>query len=187
MKKQRKPLKNFPKAIGFVHWGVAICVIGAIISSLFVDISDPDSDLSIIIHVRIGYGVAFFLLCQWFLLSFKRYKPVREHVFPYHLEGRKCIAADLHLLMQGKLPPTGCRSGASGLVEGLGILLLTWMALTGLIFHFGAVYGVDKTSLMLLIRNIHNFFSFFVWVFVIGHGGMAVVHRIIDRSSRKLP
>ena len=182
MKKQRNPLKNFPKPIGFVHWGVAICVIGSIISSLFVDTSDPSSDLSIIIHVRIGYGVAFFLLCQWFLLSLKRYHYVREHVFPYHLEGRKCIAADLRLLMQGKLPPTGCRSGASGLVEGLGILLMTWMALTGLIFHFGAVYDVDQTSLMLLTRNIHNFFSYFVWAFVIGHGGMAIFHRILDKE-----
>lgn len=182
MKKQCNPLKNFPNPIGFIHWGVAICIIGSIISSLFVDTSDPSSDLSIIIHVRIGYGVTFFLLCQWFLLSLKRYHYVRDHVFPYHLEGRRCIAADLRLLMRGKLPPTGCRSGASGLVEGLGILLMTWMALTGLTFHFGAVYNIDKTSLMLLTRNIHNFFSYFVWVFVIGHGGMAVIHRILDKE-----
>ncbi len=182
VQKTFSPLKNFPRPIGFAHWGISLCVVGSIISSLFVDVTNPSNELPIIIHVRIGYGVTFFLLCQWFFLSLRRYHFVREHVFPYHAEGRKCISADLRLLMQGKLPPTGCRSGASGLVEGLGILLITWMALTGLIFHFGAVYDVDKTNLMLLIRNIHNFSSYFVWAFVIGHGGMAVLHRFIDKE-----
>ncbi len=56
------------------------------------------------------------------------------------------------------------------------------MALTGLIFHFAAVYDVAKNTPMLFIRAVHNFSSFFVWAFVIGHGGMALLHRIIDKE-----
>ena len=177
-----KPLKNFPFPIGIAHWGIALCVVGSVISSLFVDIKNPASSLPIVIHVRIGYGVTFFLIFQWLFLSLKKYREVKTHVFPYHFEGRKCMMSDFRLLLKGRLPPTGARSGLSGLVEGFGILLITLMALTGLTFHFAEVFDVAKNTPTLFIRDIHNFFSFFVWAFVIGHGGMALLHRIIDKE-----
>lgn len=175
----QRPLKNFPTSIGVSHWGISLFVIGSVISSIFVHPKNPNI-LPIKIHMWIGYGVSFFLVCQWVLLSLKRNHFVRAHVFPYHFEGRKCMVADLKLLFKGRLPPTGARSGLSGLIEGLGLMLITLMAMTGLIFHFAAVY--EKTTLpsMITIRDIHNFFSYFVWAFVIGHGGMAVLHKIID-------
>ncbi|MCB1072804.1 MAG: cytochrome b/b6 domain-containing protein [Chlamydiia bacterium] len=175
-------LKNFPKSFSIVHWGIALCVIGSMISSLFVHPKNP-VELPIQIHVWIGYGVTLFLLCQWLLLSLKKYHFVRAHVFPYHFEGRQCILADLRMLLRGQLPPTGARKGLSGLVEGMGILLISFMAVTGLIFHFAFVYSMDQIPLMLIIRDIHNFFSYFVWVFVIGHGGMAILHRIMNLSK----
>lgn len=175
----QKPLKHFPVPIGLAHWGISLCVIGSVISSLFVHPKNPNS-VPIKIHVWIGYGVTFFLICQWVLLSLKRYQFVRSHVFPYHFEGKQCILSDLKLLFKGRLPPTGARSGISGLVEGLGLFLMTLMATTGLVFHFAAVYDATHLSSMIIFREVHNFFSGFVWAFVIGHGGMAVLHKIVD-------
>lgn len=177
MVQKTKLLKNFPLPFGIAHWGISLFVVGSAISSLFVHPNHPTS-LSVRIHVWIGYGTSLFLICQAALLSLKRYHFVRSHVFPYHLEGWKGIMADLKLLLKRRLPPTGARGGLSGLVEGLGLILITLMAITGLTFHFATLYDGQTLPIMTTTRVIHNFFSGFVWAFVIGHGGMAVIHKL---------
>lgn len=174
-----KPLKNYPLPVGIAHWGISLFVFGSMISSLFVHHKNT-TPLPVKVHVWIGYFVTLFLASQWILLSLKRYRFVRAHVFPYHPKGRKCIVADLKMLLKGNLPPPGIRSGLSGLVEGMGLILITLMMFTGLTFHFAAVYEMNTLPLIITIRAIHSFFSFFVWAFVIGHGGMAALHKILD-------
>lgn len=177
----QKPLKNFPFSFGLVHWGFSLFVILAAITSIFVHRKDPLTALPIILHIIVGACVIFLLLCQWILLFVKKHRAVKAHLFPYHIEGRRCILADIHLLLKGRLPPKGIRPGLSGFVEGLGILLLTLMALTGLTYLLGNLFANAPTWTVPFL-DVHSFFSGFVWAFIIGHSGMALLHTLIKKA-----
>jgi len=175
MGNRMKVLKNFPKTIGFFHLGIAFFVTGSILTSLFLHgLHSPE--IVIWIHVWMGYGVTVFLFLQFWAVFSKKYQKLRGHLYPYNKEGKKKIKEDIELLLRRKLPQKGYRGGLSGLVEGLGLVAITGMVITGLTFHFAAVY--DLGPKFYFVYQMHSGFSGFAYAFFVGHAGMAVIQKL---------
>ena len=84
------------------------------------------------------------------------------------------IVADLGVLWSRQIPVRQM-GGLAGMVEGLGILVLVCMTLTGgLFFLCQFEWGFQNVAGLFL--SMHQYLSGFVWAYIIGHAGMAMLH-----------
>jgi hypothetical protein len=100
-------------------------------------------------------------------------------LFPWFSAARmRDVAADLieqvlhRLLGVGRMEDRG--DALASAVHGLGLLTVTGMCLTGATYFFarGTILGRDALMLHRLVANL-------MWAYLIGHGGMAVLHQFL--------
>ena len=63
-------------------------------------------------------------------------------------------------------------------VHGLGLLLILGLGTTGVLFYMGLEPDGAMDSLTKFFRETHEFFATFLWIYIIGHVGMYVRHRM---------
>lgn len=63
-------------------------------------------------------------------------------------------------------------------MHGLGLLLMTFMAGTGLVWRLIRPTGLGGTVL-----EVHKLFANLAWVYLIAHAGLAVVHHLRREAS----
>ncbi len=171
---------RWPREARWLHGGIAICISWQLLSSLWMS---PDwrhaaygsfSQILFSTHAWIGLTTALLLLWQWlWLLSAPQYARL---LFPGRAAWPK-IGADLRTLLRGKLPPPGPVPGLSGLVHGLGLLLVSWMALTGTaIYFFLPQGGTPPGPLLESLLPLHKALHLLLWVYWCGHVGLALLH-----------
>ena len=132
----------------------------------------------LLFHAHMWVGMATVVVIALFWIQIYYNEQVRAHLFPYRGTYLQNICADITGMVKGYLPASGLRGGLPGLVQGLGLLVVTGMALTGftmffLIPNFGAsapihIYQIPK--------KIHDYVSEFVWVYWWAHLSAALLH-----------
>ncbi|MDD2878103.1 MAG: cytochrome b/b6 domain-containing protein [Acidiphilium sp.] len=129
-------------------------------------------------HMWSGMATALLLVVLWSLIA--RNRQLRGHLFPFDGPYVQNISPDIAGLAKGKFPPNGMRGGLPGLVHGLGLLVISGMAITGfLMFFLIPSFGVAAPAhIYQWPKKIHDYVGEFVWLFWWGHLGMAVLHRI---------
>jgi len=173
-------LKNWPPLTGLLHFFLAFFTTLQILTSLF-----TDYHLGILIHGFGGIGLFLVTGCHWLWNFFHENGKMLSHLFPYRKEHFHNVKQDFQNLLKKRLPNTGYQRGLPGLVEGLGLLVVTAMALTGLPVFIG--YLVQKgllSSLVVKVFDIHSFLATFVWIYWFGHVGMACIQAIMDRKRK---
>lgn len=171
-----------------LHAGIAVAVLVQLTSSQFMDVPKPGRVVSPLelasfsVHEWSGMTVFILILLHWLYGASGHAAGGWGHLFPWFSKSR------LRTLWSGvKAAPSWIRSGTSdgsdeylapaGAVHGLGLLAVTAMAVTGAVIF--AAMGPDgrMSHFAREVKEIHEFFASFVWVYLFGHVGMAALHQ----------
>lgn len=167
-----------------LHFGMAVFVTIELFSSLFMEESTGPPPLSFEIHEWSGMAALSIVLAHWAWSAFGAKGVGLNHLFPWGTSGRKQILDELRELISLRMPVSGPEGRLSGLVHGLGLLAVTAIAITGAILFFGMPEDGTKLSPFTEgSKELHEFFSIFVWVYWVGHVAMAVTHEIVGRDG----
>jgi cytochrome b561 len=164
-------MHQWSKSSLVLHSIFAVAVISQLISSEFMQGSTP------IFYLHVAGGLtALVSLVIYLALKFKQHK--LAGLYPYSRLGLVEVMTDLINMVKFKSLPDRQAGGLPGLVQGLGVLLILAMALTGasgfIIYH----WLPWKQAASFLI-DIHSTFATFVWIYIIGHAAMACLHWIV--------
>lgn len=83
------------------------------------------------------------------------------------------VTAQLHRLAHGRAPDDENGAFASA-THGLGLLVVTAMAVTGIVFFFA-----DGTPFGHTVLGLHKLMAKLVWAYLFGHAGLAAIHHLL--------
>ncbi len=172
---------DWSKTYRYLHWTFAPMIALQLFLSLFMSSKKQGlPNLLFNIHITIGPILAGVIIALWIYIITN--SNIRQHFFPYnHLDE---VSKDIKNLMSFKLAETGPRPGLPGLVHGLGLIDVSIVLIAGVIMHFLFPFSLKDPSLKPIVgifMEIHDFFGVSMWVYMIGHTFMALLHRISTR------
>ena len=173
-------LKHWHPFTGVLHFCIALFTTINMLTGIFLP-----STFWVFPHGISGSLLALTILIHWIWSFCYKNKAMLKHQFPYSKELRKTIWEDLRNLLKFKIPPRGRSAGLPGMVEGLGILAITLMALTGpYLFGNFLIHKNELSPSLNWLLDIHGFVANLVWVYWCGHVGMALLTFYIERKKR---
>ena len=172
----------WPREARWLHAGIAFGVTWQLFSSLWMtpDFQHADygsvTELLFSTHAWIGLTTALFLLWEWLWIFTT--PAIRAQLFPLRGPWRP-IWDDLRALLRGRLRPSGPAPGLAAIVHGLGLLLVSWMALTGTaIFFFLPQGGTPPGAILQALIPLHKALANLVWAYWIGHVAFTLLHAL---------
>jgi hypothetical protein len=175
-----------PAYIRILHLIVLLLVTSQLISSNAVDldhvrIEDHFVSFDAGTWAHIIPGLFLVLIATVFALS-EFFRHGLKYFFPYVWGDLSQLKTDINSLIRGELPDTA-PGGLPAIVQGLGLGALTLTLLSGLSWFFLIEFG---SGLAHTAIEAHEVLANVVIVYVIGHGGMGVLHMILwMRSTAK--
>lgn len=141
------------------------------------------------LHQYSGLVAAALAFAFWLTILFRRDGTSFGAMMPWFSASRlRILFADVrvHLgaMARLRLPPFEPDSALSSAVHGLGLLLMTVMAGTGLAFY--AIVGLGFHSSEpdgMFVMQAHFLFANLVWVYLIAHAGLAILHQVLGHPS----
>lgn len=166
---------NLPTRL--VHAGLAITIVVQLLTSLVMEGPRAGSpgDTLFVVHQYSGYAALAFAFLFWATLVLRTRGTDPGALFPWLSARRlRAVRADLveHLQSLKRLslpaPESGEYGALASAVHGLGLLLMTLMAVTGA----SAILlpGIRGAAL-----SIHELFANLVWAYLIGHASVALI------------
>lgn len=173
------------------HGGLALAVITQLGTSLIMHGPNETNAGDIIFqaHRYAGFAAFGFALLFWMTLMIRNRGTELGLLFPWvSADRRRAFFADLvnHLRCAIKLRlPEYNNTGplASG-IHGLGLLLISTMAASGLIYAVEVWLGMHSAEPDgMLAMQVHFALGNVVWAYLIGHASMAALHHFLKSAS----
>jgi len=175
----------------WLHAGIALGVSTQLIASLTMDIPKPGrpftglSATAFEVHEITGMIVAALLLAHWLALFSGHISLGFGHLFPWFSKQRLCtmIGEIKQQWAQRRLHDTQQASALAGATHGLGLLVTTVMAITGVVLYFGMAENGAMPPLVKDIKEVHELTSNLLWAYLIGHAGIAILHQWLGHRT----
>ena len=142
-------------------------------------------------HELIGLVAASLLLLHWLWILLPNNDVKLGNLFPIMGAGLQQIKSDISYILKNKTLPHGDHGGLSGLVHGLGILIASAVATTGVGLYIVMDFTPQgfENPLFEEIAEVHELFGNLMWAYLIAHVFAAAWHeysgeRIILRMFR---
>lgn len=172
------------------HMGLALAVISQLLTSLVFVAPSPGKSGNFFyeLHEYGGLTAMGFVVLFWLALTVRQVGTNPGLLFPW-LSPRKLrdlwndIVAHLRALIRFRLPPYEQHGPLASAVHGLGLLLVTAMALTGTLYYFVNSGNPDAGGLVGVLMFVHLNLANLVWAYLIGHATLALVHHFADNFS----
>jgi cytochrome b561 len=103
-----------------------------------------------------------------------------KYFFPYFYGNFAQIKQDLQSLQRIQLPEPN-PYGIATIVQGLGFGALALVVLSGMTWFFSWEYGASWSD---GIKEVHELFTGLIVAYVIGHGGMGVLHIFLQWKNQ---
>jgi len=190
--------KTWSKVTRWLHALIALSIVIQLILSLILvppDEFEGASSLAKIAmegHEFIGLIAATLLFFHW-LWIFSASSDIKlANLFPLSRQGIQKVKSEIAYVFERKaLPPAGEHGGMAGLIHGLGILIASGVALTGVGLYIvmdSSAQGLE-TPVFEIIAEIHELFGNLMWIYLVAHVLAAGWHenkgdRIISRMFR---
>lgn len=139
-------------------------------------------------HEYIGLFALLAAFGFWLAVVARRRGTSAALLFPW-LSGARigAVWADIKIhvrsLMKFRLPPYEDDAPFASAIHGLGLLLMTFMAVTGTIYFVGEYLDAKSSTLVGLAKETHEIMANLVWAYLIGHAGLAVLHHYLSNLS----
>lgn len=168
-----------------LHITILCLVLSQIFFSNFMEISrggeisrNPFQYYGTWIHINTGI-VLLFMTIVFCFVELKRNG--LEHFFPYMYGNFSQVIMDIGQLLKFKLPEP-VSSGLAAVVQGLGMSALLLVVLSGAGWFISWVYMTAMTD---LLKEIHETLTGLVVAYIIGHGGMGILHAYLTSKKER--
>jgi cytochrome b561 len=140
------------------------------------------------VHQYAGMAAAVLALGFWLVLVARRHGTSFDQLFPWFSDRRLAalwadVVYHVRALVAFRLPDYREDSAFASAVHGLGLLLMTAMAITGCVYFYGLSTGIAKTAVFSLDLVTHKLLAKLAWAYLIGHAGLGLIHHYTARSS----
>ena len=173
--------RDWSNTYKFLHWTFAPLIALQLVLSLFMSSKKQGLPYLLFnIHVTIGPILVGVIIALWIYILTNA--SIRSHFFPYNRWDE--VVNDFKNLIKFKLAETGPRPGLPGFVHGLGLIDVSIVLVAGVIMHFLFPFSLKDPSLKPIVHffmEIHDFFGNSMWVYMVGHASMALLHRIVSK------
>jgi cytochrome b561 len=170
--------------------GITLLVMAQLATSQFMTAPGKDRNEDILFEIHEYTGiVTFALVFGFWVYTLLRSRGTRSDLlFPwFSVEARKAVVEDvgnyLRAMSKLKLPKHAERAPLASAIHGLGILLIVAMASTGVMWFTAIKIGEAATGWADGARELHELFSSFVWAYLVGHAGIALVNQFSGRQA----
>ncbi len=185
-KMTKEPSENYNRFTRLMHMGLAIAVVLQLFSSQFMRPAEdghPGNGF-FELHEFSGLAAFAFVMGFWLVKLFEKRGTPLGALFPwFSLDRLKALWADIktHLaaFIKLRLPDYNPESPLASAIHGLGILLMSAMALSGTIYYFINQGNPDAGGMVGVVMTIHKGLAGLVWAYLIGHAGLAILHHYV--------
>ncbi len=174
-----------PPVVRFLHITILCLVLSQIIVSNFMGFTDNGEVSKKTIEyygTSIHIGTGLFLLPIAFVFIYIELKRHGiKYFFPYLYGNYSQLKEDLQQLKQFKLPEPRAY-GIAAMVQGLGLGALTLVILSGLTWFLSWIYMAPWAD---SIKEFHELLTGLIEAYVVGHGGMGLLHLLFQLKNPK--
>ncbi|MFQ5355434.1 MAG: cytochrome b/b6 domain-containing protein [Mariprofundaceae bacterium] len=173
-----------------LHWGIAVSITLQMFISLLMEEPEPGEKrewLEAILfewHEYIGL-IAFSLLFARWLWGLSGHNTGGwQRLFPWITKAGRCeligdIKREIPDWLKGRISEPGEQDAIAKTVHGLGLIIASVMALTGIIMFFAMGEGGELKGFAHDMEEVHEIFSSLMWIFLGGHFVMALFHQLL--------
>lgn len=165
-----KHMHSYPRYAKIIHLGMAVLGVMAYLSSELAE--DGASSWGYLIHAYLGLSLAFFMLLRISIgltpfqpLSFKGWSPFTRGQLLF-------VMQDFRSLLSLKIPERKRHEGLSGMTQAFGLILFTWMSVTGA----GLFFINDDGDFFEFIEEIHELGESLIPLYLLLHIGAVIMH-----------
>lgn len=176
-------------ATRFFHGFLALCIIVQLATSQIMQPPGHGHAGDAVFALHEYSGLTAFALAFLFWLNImvrRRGTPIVALVPWFSAKRRAALWQDtakhLRTALRFQLPDHVDAAPFPAAIHGLGLLLMSLMAITGTSYFVLAQGAHPNQSLIETILTVHSFFANFVWVYIIGHALLGILHHI-NRSQ----
>jgi len=167
--------------VRFLHLGILACGLLAYLTSGWAGDYEHAKHLGFTVHKWLGIGLTFFIGLRLFYglvgpanVRFKQW-------VPYNKAGLLLVWEDILTLVHFRLPHRQSHQGLAGLVQSFGLLIFSWMALTGSIMFLYLQPGHKMGGVLHFIKELHEIGEGVILIFLALHVGAVLLHALAGR------
>jgi cytochrome b561 len=167
-------------ATRMLHASMLLAVLYQLIGSQFLSRPIPGEapEFNMVVHQYVGLACMALVLVFWLWTLIRRGETKLGRLLPWLSPTRtRAVLNDVrdqmsHIL-RGEVPVEADGAMASA-IHGLGLLTVTAMAITGTVYFI-----VDGGAGTRTILSLHKLLSNLMWVYLVGHAAMALLHHLL--------
>ena len=164
--------------VRFLHLGILTSGLLAYLVSGWAGDYEHGRHLGFTVHKWLGISLAFFIALRLFYglvgptnVRFKQW-------VPYNKAGLLMVWEDILTLLKFRLPYRQSHQGLAGLVQSFGLLVFSWMALTGSFMFFYLQPGHETAGVLHFIEELHELGEGLIPIFLGLHVGAVLLHAL---------
>jgi len=171
----------------FLHFGLMLFGFAAWATGEWHECFKHLKQLGFPVHQMVSLGAVLFVSARLFHGFWGPDQDRFAAWLPYTSARLRSVFEDLRTLLTWKLPERPPRQGLAGLWETLGLVVFTWMSVTGLGVFLILTAGYQAGSALQMMKELHKYAADLVPVFLAVHVSAVIVHALAgDHRWRKM-
>lgn len=174
----------------FLHWMLALGITLQMLLTLVMRPPHPGrvhsalENLSFSAHRYLGVVVLVVVLLHWLLFISGNAHKGWGHFFPWFSRARRhAVVNDVRELMRVRVEDPEKQDSLAGAIQGLGILVGTLLAGTGMVLFLGMAVDGAMSPFVHAIAEFHSFWGPVMWGYLGLHVGAVVLHMLAGHRT----
>lgn len=173
-----------------IHALLAVAVIVQLGSSLLMRFPHGSEPANIFFSIHEYSGMASLAIAAlfWVTVVLRRVGTDPGALLPWFSAGRRqALIEDVRTyvaaLSRLRLPPHDDATPLPSAIHGLGLLLISFMAVSGTYWYLMSLAGLGRSIFVRPVMELHGAFGNLVWAYLLGHAGLGLLQHV----TRNMP
>jgi cytochrome b len=162
----------------FIHLGLTILGILALLTGLAAGDYKRAHHLGFSLHKWLGLSLAGFVFFRLWLGFYGNLEARFSQWLPYTRERWLMVLKDIVNLLRLQLPERPTHQGLAGVVQGFGLAVFSWMALTGTLLFLFLEPGRRAGGVLHFVKELHELGLWLLLLFLAIHVGAVILHAL---------
>jgi cytochrome b561 len=173
------------------HLLIAVLIIGQLFSIYAIEEKFFTAPIRTFLWSVHKYGgiTVFFVLFSFWIHILKRHQGTSiTELFPWvSLTALKNLIKDIIVyfkqMIQFKIPEHTTPSPLASAIHGVGIIIMSIMATTGVHRYIVYEFSITKTPLIKYISSLHHVFADYAWIYLGLHVSVALINHLFNKQK----
>lgn len=178
-------MTEYSRLIKISHLLLAAGVSTQLALSLIMKVPKPGQPIDALggglfnVHANVGAALFAVLAIHWLLFVAGHARLGIGHYFPWFSRARLAILIQevKRTASIQRLPDPNDHNAAASAFEGLGLVLASLLAISGLVLYFGIASDGAMSVRTHSVKEVHETFGLVMWGYLAIHAGAAMAHR----------